>query len=292
MSRNLTLESAVSESAIMNKRKIKLSHVLIHVFLICLAIICIIPFYIMLIYGTHTNADIASKFIFLPGDALIENYHSMNENVNIWRGFLNSLIISCCSTALTLYFGALNAYGFAKYKFKGKKFLFIFVLATMMVPQQLGLVGTFRIMYLLNLIDTYAALILPAAANAFAVFFVKQFIDGTIPDEVIESARVDGAGEFKTFNRIILPMLMPALAALGIFSFIGSWNNFMGPLVLLFTNEKYPLPLLVQLLQGYYGTNYGVQYLGVALSVLPIIIVFAIFSKRIIGSVAIGAVKG
>ncbi|MDQ0230101.1 carbohydrate ABC transporter permease [Metabacillus malikii] len=291
MSRNLSLATSVTEIK-SNKRKIKLSHVIVHVFLICFAIICIIPFYIMLIYGTHTNADIASKFIFLPGNALIENYQSMNENVNIWRGFINSLIIACCSTALTLYFGALNAYGFAKYKFKGKKFLFIFVLATMMVPQQLGLVGTFRIMYILNLIDTYAALILPAAANAFAVFFVKQFIDSTIPDEVIESARVDGAGEFKTFNRIILPMLMPALAALGIFTFIGSWNNFMGPLVLLFTNDKYPLPLLVQLLQGYYGTNYGVQYLGVALSVLPIIIVFAIFSKRIIGSVAIGAVKG
>ncbi|MBP1915992.1 carbohydrate ABC transporter permease [Lederbergia galactosidilytica] len=275
-----------------NSKKIKPSHIIIHALLICLSIICIVPFYIMIIYGTHTNADIASKFIFLPGHALIENYQSMNENINIWRGFLNSLIISTCSTALTLYFGALNAYGFAKYKFKGNKVLFWFVLATMMVPQQLGLVGTFRIMYILNLLDTYAALILPAAANAFAVFFVKQFIDGTIPDEIMESARVDGAGEFKTFNRIVLPMLLPALAALGIFAFIGSWNNFIGPLVLLFSNSKYPLPLLVQLLQGYYGTNYGVQYLGVALSVLPIIIVFALFSKRIIGSVAIGAVKG
>ncbi|MBO0995376.1 carbohydrate ABC transporter permease [Bacillus sp. SD088] len=278
--------------SIRKPKKMKPSHIIIHVLLLCLAIICIVPFYIMIIYGTHTNADIASKFIFLPGHALIENYQSMNENINIWRGFLNSLIISTFSTALTLYFGALNAYGFAKYKFKGNKVLFWFVLATMMVPQQLGLVGTFRIMYILNLLDTYAALILPAAANAFAVFFVKQFIDGTIPDEIMESARVDGAGEFKTFNRIILPMLLPALAALGIFTFIGSWNNFIGPLVLLFSNQKYPLPLLVQLLQGYYGTNYGVQYLGVALSVLPIIIVFAIFSKRIIGSVAIGAVKG
>lgn len=273
-------------------RKGKPSHIIIHVFLILLAVICIVPFYIMIVYGTHTNADIASKFIFLPGEALIDNYQYMTENINIWRGFLNSLIIAGCSTALTLYFGALNAYGFAKYKFRGNKVLFWFVLATMMVPQQLGLVGTFRIMYILNLLDTHAALILPAAANAFAVFFVKQFIDGTIPDEVIESARVDGASEFKTFHRIILPMLTPALAALGIFTFIGSWNNFIGPLVLLFSNEKYPLPLLVQLLQGYYGTNYGVQYLGVALSVLPIVIVFAIFSKRIIGSVAIGAVKG
>jgi len=292
MQQNVAPQTVPVQAAALSKKSVKLSHILIYAFLIILAIICVVPFYIMIIYGTHTNSEIASKFIIAPGSALVENYKSMNENVNIWRGFLNSLFISSCSTALTLYFGALNAYGFAKYKFKGNKVLFWLVLATMMVPHQLGLVGTFRIMYMLHLLDSYAALILPAAANAFAVFFVKQFIDGTIPDEIIESARVDGAGEFTIFNRIIFPMLMPALAALGIFSFIGSWNNFMGPLVLLFTNDKYPLPLLVQMLQGYYGTNYGVQYLGVALSVLPIIIVFAIFSKRIIGSVSIGAVKG
>ena len=273
-------------------KRVRPSHVIIYAFLIILALICIIPFYIMIIYGTHTNAEITSKFIIGPGSALIENFKSMNENVKMWQGFLNSLIISCSVTALTLYFGSLTAYGFSKYNFKGNKPLFWFVLATMMVPQQLGLVGTFRVMYLLHLLDTYAALILPAAANAFAVFFVKQFIDGTIPDEIMESARMDGAGEFTIFNRLIFPMLTPALAALGIFTFIGSWNNFMGPLVLLFSNSKYPLPLLVQMLQGYYGTNYGVQYLGVALSVIPIVIVFAIFSKRIIGSVAIGAVKG
>lgn len=267
-------------------------HWVIHIFLIILAIICVIPFYIMIIYATHTNAEISSKFVFLPGRALVENWKSMNQSINIWRGFLNSLIISCFSTALTLYFGSLNAYGFAKFKFKGNKPLFWFVLCTMMVPGQLGLVGVFRLMYILHLLDTYAAIILPAAANAFAVFFVKQFIDGTIPDEVIESARVDGSGEFRTFNKIVLPMLSPALGALGIFTFIGAWNNFISPLVLLFSNSKFPLPVLVQLAQGYYGTNYGVQYLVVALSVIPIIIVFAIFSKRIINSVAIGAVKG
>lgn len=265
---------------------------IIHVILILLAVFSLIPFYIMIIYATHTNAEISAKFIFLPGSALVDNWKSMNESINVWRGFLNSMIIACFSTAFSLYFGSLNAYGFAKFKFKGNKPLFWFVLATMMVPMQLGLVGVFRVMYILHLLDTYAAIILPTAANAFAVFFVKQFIDGTIPDEVIESARVDGSGEFRTFNRIILPMLTPALGALGIFTFIGAWNNFITPLVLLFSNSKFPLPVLVQLAQGYYQTNYGVQYLVVALSVIPIIIVFAFFSKRIINSVAIGAVKG
>ena len=117
-------------------------------------------------------------------------------------------------------------------------------------------------------------------------------MESSIPDEIIESARVDSAGEFRTFNQIVLPILGPAISALGIFTFIGSWNNFLTPLVLFFSLDKYPLPVLVALVQGYYGMDYGLLYLGVAISILPIIIVFAIFSRQIIGSVALGAVKG
>jgi multiple sugar transport system permease protein len=265
---------------------------LIYFFLIALALLCIIPFYLMLIYSTHSNDEIAAKFIYLPGSALFENFDRMIKNVNIGRGFLNSIIISSSSTFLTLYFGALTGYGFSKFNFKGNKKIFGFILATMMVPGQLSLIGSYRWMNTLHLLDTYAAIILPAAASAFAVFFLKQFIDSSIPNEILESARIDGSGEFLIYNRIILPMLLPALAALGIFSFIGSWNNFMAPLVLLFSADKFPLPVVVAMVQSYYGTDYGLLYLGVALSVIPIVIVFAIFSKRIMGSVAMGSVKG
>jgi multiple sugar transport system permease protein len=191
-----------------------------------------------------------------------------------------------------LYIGALTAYGFSKYTFRANKKLFAVLLATMMVPSQLSLIGSYSWLSTLHLLDTYAAIILPAASNAFTVFFLKQFIDSSIPNEILESARIDGSGEFMIFNRIIVPMLLPALAALGIFAFIGSWNNLINPLVLLFSDDKFPLPVIVTMIQGYYNTDYGLLYLGSALSILPIIIVFAIFSKRIMGSVALGSVKG
>jgi multiple sugar transport system permease protein len=265
---------------------------LIYFFLIALALLCIIPFYLMLIYSTHSNDEIAAKFIYLPGNALLENFDRMIKNVNIVRGFLNSIFISSSSTFLTLYFGALTGYGFSKFNFRGNKKIFGFILATMMVPGQLSLIGSYRWMNTLHLLDTYAAIILPAASSAFTVFFLKQFIDSSIPNEILESARIDGSGEFLIYNRIILPMLLPPLSALGIFSFIGSWNNFMAPLVLLFSEDKFPLPVVVAMVQSFYGTDYGILYLGVALSVIPIVIVFAIFSKKIMGSVAMGSIKG
>ncbi|MFB5677894.1 carbohydrate ABC transporter permease [Paenibacillus terreus] len=287
-----TLEQSLAYSRKASTKGLTAGKVIIYFFLVLLAILCIIPFYLMIIYATHNNATIASTFTFLPGQFLIENYANMASKINIWRGFANSLFIAGASTVLSLYVGALTAYGFAKYKFKGRNWLFLFLLATMMVPGQLALIGMYRLFSTLGLLDSYAALILPAAAHAFNVFFIKQFIDSSVPDEIVESARVDSAGEFRTFNYIVLPILGPAIAALGIFTFIGSWNNFLTPLVLFFSLEKYPLPVLVALVQGYYGMDYGLLYLGVAISIVPIIVVFAVFSRQIIGSVALGAVKG
>ncbi|KYG27600.1 carbohydrate ABC transporter permease [Alkalihalobacillus trypoxylicola] len=263
----------------------------LYVILFILAVLCIFPFYLMIMYSTHANADIVSTFVIAPGTQLLDNIQRLLQNSNVLQGFMNSFIIAGGSTALTLYFGSLTAYGFSKFNFKFNKPLFYFMLATMMVPAQLALIGSYRWLGMLHLLDSHAAIILPAAANTFAVFFIKQFIDGSVPDDILEAARIDGAGEWHIFNRIIFPMLTPALAAIGIFTFIGSWNNFISPLVLLFSEEKYPLPVVVAMLQGYYNTDYGLLYLGVAISVVPIIIVFSIFSKRIMGSVAIGAVK-
>ncbi|MFP7287182.1 carbohydrate ABC transporter permease [Shouchella clausii] len=276
----------------MEGRRKKRAHLSLYTGLIGLAILCLFPFYLMIMYSTHANADIASTFLFFPGGELVNNFTRMVENVDIFRGFMNSFIIAGGSTLLTLYFGGMTAYGFSKFKFRFNTILFLLMLATMMIPAQLALIGSYRWLGMIGLLDSHAAIILPAAANTFAVFFIKQFLDGSIPDDVLESARIDGAGELKIFHQIILPMIVPALAAIGIFTFIGAWNNFIGPLVLLFSEEKYPLPVMVALIQGYYNTDYGLMYLGVAMSVLPIIIVFSLFSKRIMGSVAIGAVKG
>ncbi len=289
---NKQTEPVQNRNVSLEKRTKKRSQAALYLVLGVLALICLFPFYLMIMYSTHANADITSTFLYLPGTHLMENLTRMVENVDIFRGFMNSLIIAGGSTLLTLYFGGMTAYGFSKFKFKYNTVLFLFMLATMMIPAQLALIGSYRWLGMIGLLDSHAAIILPAAANTFAVFFIKQFLDGSIPDDVLESARIDGAGELKIFHRIILPMIVPALAAIGIFTFIGAWNNFISPLVLLFSEEKYPLPVMVAMIQGYYDTDYGLMYLGVAMSVLPIIIVFSIFSKRIMGSVAIGAVKG
>lgn len=231
-----TLEhSSAAVQSYARARRLTVGKVLVYLFLVILACICIIPFYLMLIYSTHNNATIASTFTFLPGPFLLDNYVNMASKINIWRGFANSFFIAGTSTVLSLYVGALTAYGFAKFKFKGRTWLFLFLLATMMVPGQLALIGMYRLFSTLGMLDSYAAIILPAAANAFNVFFIKQFIEASIPDEIVESSRVDGAGEFRTFNQIVLPILGPAVSALGIFTFIGSWNNFLTPLVLFFS---------------------------------------------------------
>lgn len=286
------METPVYQKVHSKPEKKALTNILLYICLLVLALICLFPFYLMIMYSTHSNADISSSFLVFPGAHLVDNFTRMIENVNIFRGFMNSLIIATGSTALTLYFGGMTAYGFSKFKFKYNTPLFLFMLATMMIPAQLALIGSYRWLGMLGLLDSHLAIILPAAANTFAVFFIKQFIDGSIPDEVLESARIDGASEIHIFHRIILPMIVPALAAIGIFTFIGAWNSFISPLVLLFSEDKYPLPVMVAMIQGFYNTDYGLLYLGVALSVVPIIIVFSILSKRIMGSVAIGAVKG
>lgn len=153
-----------------NTRGLTAGKIIIYLLLTGLAVLCIIPFYLMLIYSTHNNATIASTFTFLPGSFLIDNYMNMVSKINIWRGFANSIFIAGTSTVLSLYIGALTAYGFAKFKFKGRNGLFLFLLATMMVPGQLALIGVYRLFSMMGLLDSYAAIILPAAANAFNVF--------------------------------------------------------------------------------------------------------------------------
>ena len=270
----------------------KISKILIYFFLIFLTIICILPFYIMLINATRSNAEIVRSLSLLPGSNIIKNYHSMLKGVNIWRGLGNSAFIAISYTILSAYFSALTAYGFSKYKFKGKSILFGIVLLTMMVPAQLSLIGYYELNNKLNLLDTYFPLILPGIANSFTVFFLKQYIDANVPGTIIEAARIDGASEFKTFHRIILPIISPAIATMSIFNFVFAWNNYIQPLVLIFSNEKYPLPVLIGFLRGSsYKTDFGAIYLAIAISVLPIIIAYILFSKYIIGGITMGSVK-
>lgn len=264
----------------------------IYIGLVVLTIACIIPFLMMIINATRSNEEVLSGFSLIPGNSLAENYAALSSYVNIWSGFKNSLIIAVLVTVLSGYFSALTAFGFAFYQFKGKNVMFVFMLVMMMVPGQLGLIGFYELSKNLGLLDSYIPLIVPAIASPFTVFFVRQYVQTVLHPSLIEAARMDGASEFRIFHTIALPMMMPAIATMSIFTFIGSWNNYIMPLVLLFSPEKYTLPVLMGFLKGsQVAENLGSLYLGIAISVVPIMIAFLFLSKYIVSSISAGAVK-
>jgi len=264
----------------------------LYALLLALAAICVLPFYSMLLDATHTNTTIATQLPLLPGGAFLDNYQRLIGVINIWQDFLHSLIIATSSTALALYFSALAGFGFSKYAFKGRGALFVFVLTTMMIPGQLGIIGFFKLMSSFHLLNTYWPLIVPSIGNAFAIFFLKQICDASVPGELLEAGRIDGAGEVRIFHHLVLPLLAPALATLGVFLFIGAWNSFLEPLIIIFDNAKQTLPVMVTMTQGQFSTDYGAQYVGVLLSVAPILLAFSIASRYIISGITVGALTG
>ena len=265
---------------------------LVYIALIALAIMCFLPFFIMIINATHTNAEIATTLSLTPGTAFVANYKRLLESQPIWNGLFNSLIIASSVTVVSGYFSALTAYGFSKFKFKGNSILFWILLGTMMIPTQLGMIGLFQLVKNLKLLDSYLPLIIPAIASPTAVFFIKGYTDGAISDSLIEAARIDGCNEFKIFNRIVLPLIFPSVATMSIFTFISTWNNFLIPLILLFDPKKFTLPIMVMLARGTYKTEYGAVFAGVAISIVPVMITFIFLSKKIVGGLTVGGVKG
>lgn len=265
---------------------------ILYLFLVGVAATCLLPFYSMIITSTHTNSDIAQKLLILPGDQLIDNYNRLIASVNIWRGLWNTVFVSVTATLLNVYCAALVGYGFSKFNFPFKNTLFMFVLATMMIPGQLGIIGFYKLMDSLHLLDTYYPLILSSLSNAFGVFLIRQFSDSSVPTEIIESSRIDGCGELQIFHKIILPLLVPALATYAIFAFIGKWNDFLTPLIILFDSNKQTLPVMIAGVRSQFTSDFGAQYVGIVISVIPIILFFSLMSKRIISGVAAGAVKG
>lgn len=276
-------------------RSLKAKTVFIYIVCILLSILSIFPFWIMFVNATRSSLQIKTSFSLLPSKYLIENWKTMinREAFNVFLGFKNSFFIATCSTILTVYFSALTAYGLAVYQFKLRKSAFTFIIAVLMVPTQVAAVGFYRLMASMNLNNTFIPLIVPAIAAPAVVFFMHQYIKSALLIEIVESARIDGAGEFYIFNWIALPIFKPAIATQAIFSYITSWNNFFMPGMILTDVKKYTLPLMVQILKSdRFRTDYGVVYLGLSLTVLPLIIVYLLLSKHIIRGVALGSVKG
>ncbi|MBO0993146.1 carbohydrate ABC transporter permease [Bacillus sp. SD088] len=272
--------------------KIKTAKVFIYAALIILLIICFIPFYMMIINATRTNSEILQGFSMIPGAAILDNYQVLTQFVDVWRGFLNSLIVAISVTVLNAYFSALTAYAFLVYKFRFKNVIFVAFIVMMMVPGQLGLLGLYDLSNALGMLDTYFPLIIPAIAAPFTVFFFRQYMVTTMPLSLLEAGRIDGATEIHMFHRIVLPILMPAIATMGIFTFIGSWNNYITPLVILRSPDLFTLPVMMGALRGSpVAMNLGAMYLGIAISVVPIMIAFIFLSRYIINSISAGAVK-
>lgn len=275
------------------KMSMTLKRAVVYILMVFFALLAVIPIYLMLINATRTNAQINEGISLLPGTNTMQNWKNLtNRNFQIWQGFGNSAIISFFSTILSVYFSSLTAYAIHVYKFKGRKFLWAFILTVIMLPGTLSFIGFYQFMARLHLTNSFIPLIVPSIASAGSVLFMRQYMESILSFELIDAGRIDGAGEFRIFNTVIMPIMIPAVATQAIFAFVGSWNNFMTPFVLLSDQKKYTLPMLVQTLRGdIYRTEYGSIYLGVAISLLPILIFYAFMSRFIISGITMGGVK-
>ena len=266
---------------------------MIYVFCSFLSVLAIVPVWIMIVNATRNTQAIQQSVSVIPSTFLQSNWNILtSKNFNVAIGFKNSAIIAFGSTILSVYFSAMTAYGFKVYQFKGNKFLYAVVLAIIMIPGQVTGTGFFMFMYQLGLTNNYIPLIIPSIAAAGTVFFFRQYLEANFQVSLVEAARIDGCGEFRIYNTIVLPIMLPAMATMGIMAMIGSWNNYLTPLMLLSDTSMKTLPMMVQELRGdIYRTEYGSIYLGLTLTALPLILVYFAFSKYIIAGVALGGVK-
>ncbi len=267
--------------------------ILLYGLLFFLALLTLFPFYWMFVLATHAQGDIFSA----PppvwfGDYLMRNYDALLARVPFIRNIWNSVYIALMATVTTLFFASLAGFGFAMYEFKFKKQLFAFVVASLMIPPLLGIIPYYLIIQALGWLDTPRAVWFPGMAGAFGIFLMRQYIASAVPKDLMDAARIDGASEFRIYWNIVLPIVKPGLATLGMLTFIGQWNNFLGPLIVLSSRENHTVPLALRTLQGLIQTDWGAVLFGTALAVVPLMIIFVLASKQVIEGLTAGAVKG
>ncbi|MBQ0000684.1 MAG: carbohydrate ABC transporter permease [Clostridiales bacterium] len=270
---------------------------MIFVYIVCafLTVLSLLPFIIMVVNSTRSTNEIQQHALSLiPSTYLLNNLKILTgKSFDPIRGFINSMIVSTGSTLCSVYFSSLTAYALVVYKWKLRDSFFTFIMAVMMIPGQVVIIGFYQFMWQIHLTNSFLPLIIPAIAAPSMVFFMRQFMLSSLPLDIVNSARIDGSREFQTFNSIVLPIMKPAMATQGIFAFVNSWNKLFEPSILLTQQDKYTMPIMVSLLKGdIYKTEYGSIYLGLTLTVLPLFIVYFALSKYIIAGVALGGVKG
>ena len=277
-----------------NNKHTIIEKIILQALCIFLALLSLFPFIIMIVNSTRSTYQIQQHAVSLvPSTHLFNNFKILTgKSFNPFTGFLNSFVISTGVTILSLYFSTLTAYALVIYQWKLRKAFFSFIMAIMMIPAQITIIGFYKMVYKIHMTNNLLMLILPAIASPSMVFFMRQYMIPLLSPSLVESARIDGSSEFRTFNQIVLPIMKPALATQAIFVFVSSWNNLFTPLILLTKQDKYTLPIMVSLLKGdIYKTEYGAVYLGLALTALPLIVVYLFLSKYIIAGVAMGSVK-
>ncbi|MBR3307876.1 MAG: carbohydrate ABC transporter permease [Lachnospiraceae bacterium] len=277
------------------KGGVKARRAVAYVVLTIACIFCLIWFYILLINATRSKGELTKGFTPIPSVHLFENLkNALTGTQPILRGMINSLIVSVSTAALSVYFSAMTAYAIHAYEFKLKKAIFTMILAIMMIPTQVTALGFLQLIDKMHLMDNFIPLIVPSIAAPIVFFYMKQYMESALPIELLEAARIDGAGEVRIFNTIVLPLMVPAMAVQAIFSFVASWNNYFTPNLVISTDTKKTLPILIAQLRGadFLKFDMGVVYATIAFSIFPVIVVYLILSKYIVGGLAAGSVKG
>lgn len=275
----------------MNKRQ-KIFHAgLRQVLLLLMTFVMFFPLYIVFIMGTYYSEDIFKGLPVIPGDYFLENLKTVLAN-NYFRAYFNSLFVSVASVILSVLISSMIGFALAKYKFKGKQAIFTFILAIMMIPGQISMIGYMLEMRSLGLINTLFPLIFTWAAHPLGAFLMTQFIKDSVPTELLESGRLDGCTEPGLFFRIVVPCIKPGFLTLATLVFLWSWNNYILPLILVNRQEMFTIPLMVSTLSNQFRSDYGAIMCALALSVLPMIVIFSLCSKTFIKGIAAGAVKG
>ncbi|MEU6604281.1 carbohydrate ABC transporter permease [Streptomyces shenzhenensis] len=265
----------------------------LHAVLVAGLLLSAFPFYWAVIMSTHTSSEIFSyPPKLLPGAHFLENVRNLFDSIDFFGSMLNSLLVAGSVTVLVLFFDSLAAFVFAKFAFPGKQVLFALLMLIFMVPAQLAAIPQFVTMARIGWIGSMTALIVPAAANAFGIFWMRQYMKGAIHDELLDASRIDGANFLRQYWHVALPVVRPGLAFLGIFTFMGQWNDYAWPLIALTNPDNVTLQVALSQLNGTHGTtDYGMVMTGALLALVPLLIVFAIGARQIIGDLAKGAIR-
>lgn len=269
--------------------------ILAHTVLILLSFMCLFFFYVLIINATRSHSDLQKGFSALPGKYFFTNLKNVANDGSfpMFRCILNSLIVSGCSAALCTYFSALTAYGLYAYDFKAKKVAFTFIMAILVMPTQVTAMGFLKLVTNMGMYDSLLPLILPSIASPAVFYFMYSYLQSSLPISLVEAARIDGSGEFRTFNHIVLPIMKPAIAVQAIFTFVGSWNNYFVPALIIQSKNKMTVPILIATLRGadYMNFDMGKIYMMITVAIVPIIIIYLLLSKYIIAGVTLGGVK-